>query len=138
MFERLIIGMLSIVGLLISAYFAVIYHKIIPTIDRYVPKFCRPKPTTCATVLETPQARLLGMPNFDLGILYYFSLLGSTILTVLWKQLHVILFAGSVATVVVGFYLSYVLFFQLRIRCSICIAGHAVNLMIFLFLLAAL
>ena len=138
MFERLVVGILSLVGLLISVYFAAIYHRVVPNIDRYVPQFCQLEPAACATVLETPQARLFGVPNFDLGILYYMSLLGSALLSALWKQLHLMLFLGSIVTVLAGFFLSYVLVFRLRIRCTLCFVSHAVNFLIFLFLLASL
>jgi uncharacterized membrane protein len=138
MTERLVIGMLSVVGLLVSAYFAAVYHKLVANVDRFIPIFCRLDPSTCASLLETPQARLFGIPNFDLGILYYTGLLGTAILPVLWKQLHVILFLGSIVTVVTGLLLSYVLLFRLHIRCTLCFLSHAVNLLIFLFLLAAL
>jgi uncharacterized membrane protein len=138
MIERFAIGMLSIVGLLISAYFAAIYYRVVPTVDRYVPKFCRVEPAACETVLKTPEARLLGVPNFDLGMLYYASLLSSAFMFALWKQLHLMLFLGSIVTVVTGLYLSYVLAFRLRVRCALCFLSHAVNLLIFLILLASL
>ena len=136
--ERITIGLLSILGFLISLYFAAMYHKFAPTVDRYVPNFCRIEPATCATILETSQARLLGVPNFDLGMLYYTGLLGSAILPALWRQLHLMLFLGSIVTVAVGLYLSYVLVFRLRIRCTLCFMSHSVNLLIFLLLLVTL
>jgi uncharacterized membrane protein len=138
MFERLVIGVLSFAGLLISAYFAAMYYKVVPTLERYVPKFCRVEPATCTTVLKTPEARLFSVPNFDLGMLYYTSLLASAMLSVLWRQLHLMLFLGSIVTVVAGLYLSYVLVFRLRVRCTLCFLSHAVNLLIFLILVATL
>jgi uncharacterized membrane protein len=138
MFERLVIGILSVAGLLISAYFAAIYYKVVPAIDRYVPNFCRVEPATCATVLKAPEARLFGVPNFDLGMLYYTSLLASAALSVLWRQLHLMLFLGSIVTVVAGLYLSYVLVFRLRVRCTLCFLSHAVNFLVFLILVATL
>jgi uncharacterized membrane protein len=138
MVERFFIGVLSVFGLLISAYFAAVYHKVLPNIDRYVPRFCRPDSHTCATVLQTSQARLFGFPNVDLGLLYYASLLLSAILPTLWTQLQFMLLLGSIVTIVAGFYLAYVLVFQLHVLCTLCFASHAVNFLIFFFLLAAL
>jgi uncharacterized membrane protein len=138
MIERIAIGLLSILGFLISLYFAAMYHKLALRVDRYVPNFCRIEPATCATVLETSQARLFGVPNFDLGMLYYTGLLGSAILPALWRQLHLMLFLGSIVTVATGFYLSYMLVFRLRIHCTLCFVSHAVNLLLFLFLLVTL
>jgi uncharacterized membrane protein len=135
MIERVAIGLLSILGFLISLYFAAMYHTLALRVDRYIPNFCRIEPSTCTTVLETSQARLFGVPNFDLGMLYYTGLLGSAILPALWRQLHLMLFLGSIVTVATGFYLSYVLVFRLRIRCTLCFVSHAVNLLLFLFLL---
>jgi uncharacterized membrane protein len=138
MIERVAIGALAVIGLLISAYFAAIYHKLAPSIDRFIPGFCRIEPATCTSVLQSPQARLFGIPNFDLGILYYTGLLGTSVLPTLWKQLFGVVFLGSIITVLTGFYLSYVLVFRLRIRCRLCFLSHAVNLLIFFFLMATL
>ncbi len=138
MIQRIIIGLLSLLGFLISLYLAAMYHKFVPSIAHHVPRFCRIEPATCSTVLVTPQARLFGVPNFDLGMLYYTSLLGSAILPSLWRQLYLMLFLGSVLAIATGFYLSYVLLFRLHIRCMLCFVSHAVNLLIFLILLATL
>jgi len=138
MIERIVIGLLSTAGFLISAYFALKYHRSSFAIDRYVPKSCRIEPATCTSVLETSQARLFGIPNFDLGLLYYTSLLVSAILPDLWKKLQLMLFFGSIVTVATGFYLSYVLVFRLHVHCTLCISSHAVNFLIFLALLATL
>ena len=138
MIERVAVGLLSALGFLISAYFASVYHNLLPDADRYVPPFCRLGSGTCSTILETPQARLFGIPNADLGILYYTGLMGSALLSPLWKQLYLMLFLGSLVTVATGFYLTYVLVFRLHIHCSLCFMSHTVNFLIFLFLLAGL
>ncbi len=138
MLERATIGILAVPGLLISGYFAAVYHKLVPDADRYIPGFCRIDPGACAMVLETSQARLFGVPNFDLGILFYIGLLGSALLSNVWSELHTMLFMGSIVTVVMGFYLSYVLIFKLRVPCRLCFASHAINLLIFVLFLTGL
>ncbi len=134
MIFRLLLAPLSLAGLLISGYFAAVYHKLVPGVDRFVPKFCRVEPGACATILETRQARLFGVPNFDLGILFYVGLAISVILPGVWKELHLMLLFGSIVAVAMGFYLSYSLLFQLRVHCRLCFASHAINLLIFLLL----
>ncbi len=132
---RIVIGLLSVVGLVISAYFASIHHNMAPFINRSFSRFCRIPSSACTTLLATRESRLFGVPNFDLGLLFYLSLVISAILPEIWHQLHSMLLFGSIVTVMAGFYLSYVLVFRLHIRCTLCFTCHAVNLLIFLLLL---
>jgi uncharacterized membrane protein len=132
---RIIIGILSFIGLLISVYFAAMYHKFMPNVDRFVPRVCRMEPGTCATVLETRQARLFGVPNFDLGILFYTGLAVSALLPDSWNELRTMLFLGSMVAVAMGFYLLYSLLFHLRVHCTLCYASHVINILVFLLLL---
>lgn len=134
MIIRIVIGLLSALGFLISAYFASIYHANVPFMRHSIPKFCRIESTTCSTLLQTPESRLFGVPNFDLGILFYTALLVSAVLPALWSQLHTMLILGSTVTVATGFYLSYVLVFRLHIPCTLCFASHVINLLIFILL----
>ncbi len=136
--ERLFIGMLAFLGWVISAYFAAVYHNLVRDANKFVPRFCRMGPATCASILDSPKARLFGVPNFDLGILFYTGLLGAAFAPSLWLQLQSLLFMGSIVTVLMGFYLSYVLVFQLKTRCGLCFTSHGINLLIFLLLLATL
>ncbi len=135
MIVRDIIGLLSMVGFAISAYFASIYHNVAPFINKLAPEFCRIEPSSCTALLASRESRIFGVPNFDLGLLYYCSLAISAIMPPLWNQLHSIFFLGSLVTVAAGFYLSYVLVFRLHIRCTPCWTCHAINLLIFLVLL---
>jgi uncharacterized membrane protein len=132
---RIFIGLLSLAGLLISGYFAAVYHKLIPDVDRFVPQFCRLEPGACATVLETRQAKVFGVPNFDLGILFYTGLVVSVLLPDVWKELRTMLFFGSIVAVAMGFYLSYSLLFQLKVHCRLCYTSHAINFLIFFLIL---
>jgi len=138
MIERIALGALSLLGFLISVYFALTFHAQSTFLDRHLPRFCRIDSATCSTILGTPQASVFGIPNFDLGILFYTALLGSTILPGLWKQLHLMLFAGSSIAVATGFYLTYVLVFRLHVKCTLCFMSHAANFLIFIVLLITL
>ena len=136
MIERLYIGILSIAGMLISLYFAMSARGPTSTLERFMPEFCRIGPERCKRLLETPQARLFGMPNYFLGIFFYIGLIGSAVLDSLWRQLHVFLFLGSIMTVPTGLYLSYMLVFRLRIPCVLCLTSHIINILIFFIFLA--
>lgn len=138
MIERILIALLAVVGALIAASFSSVYHKFALPINRAIPRFCRLESKTCQRIVDTPQARLFGIPNSDLGIVYYLGLFGSSLISSSWAQLHWMLVGASAVTVVTGFYLTYVLVFRLRTPCRLCFISHAVNFLIFLLLLAGL
>ena len=132
---RIFIGLLSCAGLLISGYFAAVYHKLIPDVDRFIPRICRLDPGACATILETREARLFGVPNFDLGILFYIGLVISALLPDVWKELRTMLLFGSIVAVAMGIYLSYSLMVRLKVHCVLCYTSHVINILIFFLLL---
>ncbi len=135
MVVRAAIGLLSMLGFVISASFALEYHRVARFFKRIIPRFCRMESTSCSTLLATPESRLFGVPNFDLGLLYYCSLAISAILPEIWFQLRTMFLFGAIITAAAGFYLSYVLVFRLHIRCTLCTTCHAINLLIFVLLL---
>jgi uncharacterized membrane protein len=138
MLERTVVGVLAFGGFLISFYFAQVNRKPNTAIERFVPALCRLDKTTCGSLLSTPEAQLFGIPNFHLGLLFYTALIGSALLPALWHQLHLMLFFGSLVTIGAGVYLTYILLIRLKIRCTLCLASHAINLLIFVALLASL
>ncbi|HEY6952691.1 MAG TPA: vitamin K epoxide reductase family protein [Bacteroidota bacterium] len=137
MLSRILVAVFSCAGLLISLYFTIVYYKPAAGIDRYVPSFCRIEPESCASLLGTRQARLYGMPNFVLGLLFYTGLVGSALSGILWKQLHLLLVLGSLVSVATGIYLTDVLIVRLKIHCTLCLASHAINLALCLILLTS-
>ena len=122
--------LLSATGLLISLYFLLVYYKFIPPNAAYIPRFCRLDERTCETILHTPYARLLGIPNFYPGIIFY-------ILVIIYgsdsNAIHTLVGLSGV-TVLAGMYLGYALLFQLKVPCMLCFMGHVVNLIIFVVL----
>lgn len=61
---------LAVLGTAISFYFTLVYYGRFEA--REVPAaLCRREERTCMTVLETPYARLLGVPNALLGLGFY-------------------------------------------------------------------
>ena len=138
MILRLCIVLLSLGGLADALYFTLAYYGRIRK-ARWVPEiFCPREGSSCVTVVRTPYARLFGVPNSVLGIVYYMLIL-------LWiglvprhliilkhvfrpfEALGLLLLGASLCTVVLGFYLIYVLRRVLYTQCLLCYAAHAVN-----------
>jgi uncharacterized membrane protein len=88
----------------------------------------------CASVFARPEARLFGMPNARLGIVFSLAVL---VLAALGpaapEALRIAVFGASVASMAVSVYLLAVLV-RRRLRCAVCLAHHAVNAGIFLLL----
>lgn len=140
MIIRSLIVVLSVAGLVISLYFTLAYYGRIRK-ARWVPEIlCAREGSSCVTVVQTPYARVFGVPNSLLGILYYVMLItwiGTEWIDVYYHDTYyvlsprTILVPISAATVLFGFYLIYALRRFLRIDCPLCYAGHAINFAIF-------
>ena len=129
---------LATVGLYIAAYFTLVYYGILRANTKLMPNVCQLEDRTCQTVLGTKYARVFGVPNSLLGVLYYLAVI-------------VLLLAGSTAgpiatatiavawfTVAVGIFLAYSLFFIIKIPCPLCLTGHTINLLLAVLLTAIL
>lgn len=141
--------LLSIAGLADALYFTFAYYGRVRKF-RWVPEvLCAREGSSCVTVVKTPYARVFGVPNSLLGILYYVLLIG-------WagagmpvgyqfaaggkiRVVHVgtPLIAASALTVILGFYLVYALRRKLYVDCPFCYAAHAINLSLFALLILA-
>ena len=119
---------LSAIGLYIAAYFTLVYYGLIGANTKLMPKVCRLEERTCQTVLGTKYARVFGVPNSLLGVLYYLTVIA--ILLAGWTVAPITeaLIAVAWFTVVLGLYLAYSLFFTIRIPCPLCLTGHGINL----------
>ena len=131
---QLAVIILAALGLLISAYFLLVYYKFASPNTPLVPKFCRLDERTCETILHTPDAQLAGIPNFYPGIIFY-------ILVIVFGRdplaLHLLIGISAVA-VLVGIYLSYTLIVKLKTPCVLCFTSHTINVLIALSFLAQL
>lgn len=91
---------------------------------------------TCTSVFRRPEARLFGVPNALLGLLFSVAVI---ILGAIGPSAPVALrlsvAAASLASVGVGLYLVAVLVRE-QARCAVCLASHAVNALILLMLLS--
>jgi len=143
---RLIIALLSLAGLADSFYFTFAYYGRIRK-ARWVPEvFCAREGSSCVTVVRTPYARVFGIPNSLLGILYYLCLLvwigfvprHLSISGQIFRPFETVglwLLGASLLTVMLGFYLIYALRRVLGVDCPLCYAAHAVNVALFVLLI---
>ena len=137
MIEWLII-VLALAGLVISLYFTFAYYGRIRK-ARWIPEIvCAREGSSCVTVVQTPYARVFGMPNSLLGTVYYLVVMGWVLVaphgeiynrgvilplvTFTW-----VLAALSAVTVGLGCYLVYALRWILHIDCPLCYTAHAIN-----------
>ena len=147
---RLLICVLSLIGLADSLYFTFAYYGRIRK-ARWVPEIlCAREGASCVTVLQTPYARVFGVPNSLLGIVYYLVLLAAMMENYFFRErwyVHFTYFVippvkGSLILIsagatVLGFYLIYALRRKLHVNCPLCYTAHAINVAIFvLFVLA--
>jgi len=143
---RLSIVLLSLIGLSDALYFTLAYYGRIRK-ARWVPAIlCAREDSTCVTVVRTPYARVFGVPNSLLGIVYYVLLIVWTVFVprhlsiaghVLrpFETLGLLLLGASLCSVALGFYLIYALRRVLHTHCPLCYAAHAINLILFVLLI---
>jgi len=159
----LLIVALSLAGLVISIYFTFAYYGRVKK-SRWVPEIlCAREGSSCVTVVQTPYARVFGVPNSLLGIVYYLAVLVWVFDDIegwsfpIWTSIaggfigsievgmgamelhfsgpvHLLLVLASLGTVVLGFYLIYALRRLLQTDCPLCFTAHAINLAIFVLL----
>src|SRR5271155_3800489 len=76
MMLRFLICALSLAGMANAFYFTFAYYGRIKK-ARWVPAvLCAREGSSCVTVVQTPYARVFGVPNSLLGIFYYLALIG--------------------------------------------------------------
>ncbi len=134
MSTRWILALVSSLGFLISLYFTLVYYKLMPADARFIPKFCRLDQSTCASILATPDARVFGIPNFSLGLVFYLALIVAIALPEFLEKAYLLFVAASGLSVAMSLFLSYALLFRLNVRCALCFTSHVLNLLIFLLL----
>jgi uncharacterized membrane protein len=148
---RALVVLLSLAGLADALYFTLAYYGRVKK-ARWVPQIlCAREGSSCVTVVQTPYARVFGVPNSLLGIIYYVLLivwgLGSSwpdFWFVGWNRSLVdfsffdFLILASIITMGLGFYLIYALRRKLHVDCPLCYTAHAINaaLLVLLVLLA--
>src|SRR5215471_13454294 len=75
MLVRVVVAVLALAGLADAFYFTFAYYGRIKK-ARWVPEIlCAREGSNCVTVVHTPYARVFGVPNSLLGVLYYLLLI---------------------------------------------------------------
>ena len=127
----LFIFVLSAIGLWISIYFTGVFYKwFLPDVF-WIPKVCQLKEASCMTVLDTPRAKLFGIPNSAFGIGMYAYLITNLFIPFPYVIAIILLFLAVVRSI----YLAYSLIFVTKIPCPLCFTSHVINLTLFLMVL---
>lgn len=121
--------LLSATGLYVSVYFTLVYYGLIRPDTKYVPQVCRLDEGGCRRVLDHRHARLFGVPNSLLGILYYVAIILGATLAVDSGIMSWITYV-SWLVVAVGLFLVYSLLFVVKTPCVLCFVSHALNVLI--------
>jgi uncharacterized membrane protein len=128
---------LALAGLADAFYFTFAYYGRIKK-ARWVPEIlCARQGSNCVTVVQTPYARVFGVPNSLLGIVYYLVLILWVVAAPPLAAVRWALIAASAGTVMLGSYLIYSLRRKLYIDCPLCYAAHAINAVLFVLLVLA-
>lgn len=125
--QSLLTFLLSLIGLWISVYFTGVYYKWFQPNVFWIPQICQLKEETCITVLGTPRAKLLGLPNSLFGIFLYLYLILDLFFFPPQAALIFLLFA-----LLRSIYLAYSLIFVTKVPCPLCFTSHGINLVLFL------
>ena len=124
MIELLLVSC-AFAGLSIALYFSLVYYRVIEADNRWIPSFCRMEKGACMRILDTPEAKVLGVPNSVLGVLYYLA-----ILLVPISSFETLFLIASILSVGLGMYLVRALVARLKVHCPLCYTAHGINLVI--------
>lgn len=119
----------ALIGLYISTYFTLVYYRKVKPDTRYIPTFCRLDENTCQLVIRRRNARVFWVPNFVLGMVYYLLILLLLLMPDVAFLQSTLLYT-SWLTVALAIYLIHSLVFVVKIICPLCMAAHAVNIII--------
>jgi uncharacterized membrane protein len=99
------------------------------TIDRIAAEARSGDAAASTHFTQTSYARVLGVKNSDLGLLYYGAVaVAAAAGLVRFRTVHRSLSLGSWLSLAMSAYLLWALAFRLRVWCAICMRGHALNL----------
>lgn len=129
---------LAVIGLYIAGYFTLVYYGLLEANTKLMPKVCQLEERSCKTVLGTRYARVFGVPNSLLGVLYYPIVITVILGGFTAASISISLIVIAWFTVALGLVLAYALFFIIRIPCPLCLTGHAINLTLAILLTAIL
>ena len=135
---NLIVLLLSVLGLWISVYFTGVSYRWFSPNVKWIPRVCQLKEKSCQLVIETPRAKLFGIPNSVFGIgLYFYLIVFFLAVGAGFKPAPTIWGIALVATgfaVLRSVYLAYSLIFVTRVPCPLCFTSHIINTILFIYL----
>ncbi len=128
-----IIFILSILGLLVSAFLAYEYLQV-------TPMNCPLTGTGCDIVRKSDYSHFLGISIPYLGILFYVFMAAVSIwlVQVPHRLINRLRFAVSVAGLLFGIYLTYLEAFVIKAYCFWCLSSFMVSVLIFIFAYVAI
>ncbi|MGA9408202.1 MAG: vitamin K epoxide reductase family protein [Bacteroidota bacterium] len=112
-------------GFAIALYFSLSYYRVVDADNKWIPSFCRMEKGACIRILDTPEAKVFGIPNSVLGVFYY-----GAILFVPIQRFDALFLIASIFSVGLGMYLVHALVFRLKTHCPLCYTAHGINLVI--------
>ena len=131
--KSILLLLLSIAGMFVAAYFALVFYGVMRPDTPLVPKFCRLGEQSCSLIIHHPDACLFGIPNALLAIGYYLAVMVYVTAGHPAPLTQPLMYA-SWLTVAVAAYLVYSLAFRIKILCPMCLVGHGINIVISLLL----
>src|SRR3990167_3275248 len=117
----MLLVVLAVLGFLISLYGFSIEQRLKTNPD-YKPMCDISDRASCTKPIKSPLGKLFGISNTIVGMLFYPSI--ALLALVGWNGF---VFIGSFGAFIVSLYLAYILFFQIRALCMICIATYFIN-----------
>lgn len=126
--EHLFIFLLAAAGWIISIYFTGVTYRWFQPNAFWVPKVCRLDERSCIHVLQTPRARLGGVPNSVFGIFLY-----AYVMVDVFYFEPIFGFVFVLLALLRSIYLAYSLIFITKIPCVLCFTSHGINLLLLIF-----
>jgi uncharacterized membrane protein len=117
---------LALIGGLDALYFVLVTYRWLRPDAPWLPRICRMDEGTCARIVDTREARALGVPNAVLGLAWYVVLGAATVLG-LPPAWQVPLLGGAAVAFAMSLGLAWALLARLQVRCTLCFAVHAIN-----------
>lgn len=134
-----LLAIAAVTGFANAMYFVAVTYDWIHPEARWIPRVCRMEEETCATITETPYARVFGLPNAAYGAVWYLILLGlaATIAATGTLPYATLFLLVAVLVGLFSVYLIWALVQRLNVMCPLCYLGHALNFTIVLLLAIA-
>ena len=121
-----IIQLLAIIGFLLSCYLLYIDKKIKQ--DKNYQPLCDISDTiSCTKAFKSKWGKTFGIANWVYGLLFYAFVFVATFISI---QL---IFFLAIFSVLISFYLAYVLHFKLKTVCLVCYLTYTVNILLLVF-----